>query len=84
MRESQVTVLAADLDQEDPGEEVVTIAGAAVGVDVQLITRGGTVTRAESGLSPGVRTSSMDPRSPWAGSTLADRGREPTVRARRW
>lgn len=83
MRESQVTVLAADQGQEDPGEEVVTIAGAAAGVDGQLITRGDTVTRAESGLSPGVRTSSMDPRSPWAGLTLADRGREPTVRARR-
>ena len=49
MRESQVTVLAADLDQEDPGEEVVTIAEAAAGVDGQQITRGGTVTRAESG-----------------------------------
>ena len=77
-------VLAADLDQEDPGEEVVTIAEVAAGVDVQQITRGDTVTRAESGLSPGVRRSSMDPRSPWAGSTLAVRGREPTVRARRW
>ena len=77
-------VLAADQGQEDPGEEVVTIAGVAAGVDVQLITRGGTGTRAESGLSPGVRRRSMDPRSPWAGLTLAVRGREPTVRARRW
>lgn len=77
-------VLAADLDQEDPGEEVVTIAGVAAGVDGQQITRGDTVIRAESGLSPGVRTSSMDPRSLWAGLTLAVQGREPTVRARRW
>ena len=76
-------VLAADMGQEDPGEEVVTIAGAAAGVDGLQIIRGATVTRAESGLSPGVRTSSMDPRSLWAGLTLADRGREPTVRARR-
>ena len=76
-------VLAADQGQEDPGEEVVTIAGAAAGVDGQLITRGGTVTRVESGLSLGVRTSSTGPRSLWAGLTLADRGREPTVRARR-
>ena len=83
MRGSQVTVLAADQGQEDPGEEVVTTAGVAAGVDGLQITRGATVTRAESGLSPGVRTSSMDPRSLWAGLTLADRGREPTVRARR-
>ena len=83
MRESLVTVPAADQGQEDPGEEVVTIAGAAAGVDGQQITRGATVTRAESGLSLGVRISSTGPRSPWAGLTLAGRGREPTVRARR-